>query len=74
MHKYDTRDAEEHAAVRTILDALPEGHPARAAYRDGACTIALTYVVGDRALSEQLAGAYLAGLGRIMDRTRHFRP
>jgi hypothetical protein len=48
MRKYDTRDADEHVAVRAILDVLAEDHPARLAYAAGATTIELSHRVGNR--------------------------
>jgi hypothetical protein len=73
--RYDSRDAEEHAALAVILAELPADHPARIAYLDHADTIALTHLVADRPqLVEAIKEAFLAGYRRMLRRSGHFRP
>jgi len=73
--RYDTRDAEEHAAITAALEQLLADHPARLAYLDHADTIALTHLVADRPdLVEALKQAYLSGCGRLLRSSEHFRP
>jgi len=73
-HRTDTRDEEEHRAIAEILSVLPDDHAARLAYAAGADTIRLSHLVGDPELARRLIDAFLAGRGRVMDRTRHFKP
>jgi hypothetical protein len=47
------------AAIRAILAELPEDHPACAAYRAGADTIRLTYLIDRDDLVERLNQAWL---------------
>jgi len=73
--KFDTRDAEEHAAVAAALAALPASHPACIAYfLDHECTIGLTHLVDDQELARNLTNVYLDGYNRMLRRTSHFRP
>ena len=49
----------QEAAIQAILAELPEDHPARAAYRAGAGTIQLTYLIDRDDLVERLNQAWL---------------
>ena len=70
----DMRDHQEHADIREALASLPDQHPARAAYADGADTIKLTHLVPAEFI-EPLKIAYLAGYRRMLDRQgNYFRP
>ena len=61
--------------MRSILAVLPEDHPARIAYADGATTIELTHlVVDDNALCEALKQEIIARHGRILGRSGAYRP
>lgn len=73
---YDTRDAQEHADVTSVLASLPPEHPARVAYAERADTIRLTHLVADDPkLIANLKDAYLSGYRRMWDRAGgHFRP
>lgn len=73
---YDTRDADEHAAIAAALEKLPLAHAARLAHAEGADTIHLTHLVAEGPeLVEALKGAHLSGYQRILKRTgRHFQP
>lgn len=72
---YDTRDPQERADVATILDQLPEEHPARDAFSRGTGTLELTHLVADRPeLVEVLKGAWMAGYRRLLARSQEFRP
>jgi hypothetical protein len=53
------RDDGQQSAIRAILAELPEDHPAREAYRDGADAIELTHLVGREDLAEKLSQAWL---------------
>lgn len=71
----DIRDAEEHAAIADALAVLPDEHPARQAYAEGAATIKLTHLVADRPdIVKALTEAYRAGNRRCLERSAHFRP
>lgn len=72
----DRRDGVEHAAVQCPLGRAAGRPSRRIAYADGAGTIALTHLVGDRPdLTGALTEAFLAGYGRSLERSgRHFRP
>ncbi|TMC55026.1 MAG: hypothetical protein E6J20_01255 [Chloroflexi bacterium] len=77
MHgpRHDLRDSEEHAAISAALEQLPTDHPARKVFAEGVDTIALTHLVADRPeLVEALKEAYLAGCGRLLRSSAHFRP
>ena len=52
--QFETRDDEARAAIQAIVDELPDGHPAREAYKAGADAIELTYLVGREDLAEKL--------------------
>ena len=70
----DIRDEQEHRDVAAILAALPEDHPARAAYAEGADTIRLTHLVPSE-LVGALKDSFLAGYRRMLDRQgNYFRP
>jgi hypothetical protein len=64
------RDDEQRAAIGAILSELPDNHPARAAYRDGADAIALTYLVGREDLVEKLSQAWLDWYAERVRRAR----
>lgn len=73
--QYDTRDAEEHAAIAAILAELPVDHPAHLAYRDHEDTRRLTHLADRQDLAERLTLAFLDGYNRLLRRAgRHFRP
>jgi hypothetical protein len=73
--RFDTRDAEERAAITAALESLPAEHQARTAFAEGADTIALTHLVADRPdLVEALKQAYLSGYGRLLRSSGHLRP
>jgi hypothetical protein len=65
---FETRDDEARAAIQAIIDELPEGHPARDAYKAGADLIALTYLVGREDLAEKLNQAWLEWYARRLRR------
>jgi hypothetical protein len=70
----DIRDEQEHADVAAILAALPDQHPARVAYADGADTIRLTHLVPGE-LVDSLTEAFFAGYRRMLQRHgSYFRP
>ncbi|MGD9730467.1 MAG: hypothetical protein AB7R40_24195 [Nitrospiraceae bacterium] len=70
----DIRDEQEHADVATVLATLPEGHPARVAYAEGADTIKLAHLAPPE-LVERLTAAYLDGYRRYWQRSgSYFRP
>ena len=72
---FDTRDAEEHAAIAAILAELPPEHPACIAYfLDHEDTIRLTHLVCREDLVDRLTQAWLDGYNRMLRRTSHFRP
>lgn len=74
MKQYDIRDEQEHQNVSSILAALPEDHPARVAYAEGADTIRLTHLVPPE-LVEGLTEAFFAGNRRMLHRQGgYFRP
>lgn len=64
----EAHDAEERAAIQTILGELPEDHPAREAYKAGADAIQLTYLVGRDDLVEKLNQAWLDWYARRLRR------
>ena len=66
--QFETRDDEARAAIQAIIDELPEGHPARDAYRAGADLIELTYLVGREDLAEKLNQAWLEWYARRLRR------
>ena len=71
----DLRDAVEREAVAALLSALLAEHAARVAFAHGADTIALTHLVGDMLLAEQLKEAWLASYRRMVERASgRFRP
>jgi len=73
--RFDIGDADEHTAVAAILAELPADHPARAAYADHECTIALSRLTADRMdVAERLKEAYLDGYRRLLHGQGHFRP
>jgi hypothetical protein len=53
------RDDVQRATFKSILSELPEDHPARAAYRDGADPIQLMNLVDREDLVEKLNQAWL---------------
>ena len=70
----DIRDEQEHKDVAAILAALPEDHPARAAYAEGEDTIKLTHLVPAE-LVKPLTEAFFAGSWRMLHRQGgYFRP
>ncbi len=72
---FDARDPDEHAAVAAVLADLPTDHPARAAYAEHECTIALSRLAADRMeVAERLKEAYLEGYRRMLQKQRHYRP
>jgi hypothetical protein len=66
----EARDAEERAAIQTILGELPKDHPAREAYEAGADPIELTYLVDREDLVEKLNQAWLDWYSRRLRRQR----
>jgi len=74
--RYDTRDAEERAAVAAIVSTLLPEHAAHSAFAAGLDTNALTHLVADQPdLVEHLKDVWLAGYRRMLDRAgAHFRP
>ena len=78
-HPADYRDDIEHEQVAAVLSQLPEDHPARLAYyngaREGSDSIQLSRLLGDRPeLAKRLVDAHLAHSNRIWERSGHFRP
>ena len=70
----DIRDEQEHADVAAILAGLPDDHPARVAYAEGADTIKLTHLV-PRELVPGLTEAFWGGYKRYLQRQGgYFRP
>jgi predicted nucleic acid-binding Zn-ribbon protein len=67
---HEARDDEEKAAIQAILGELPEDHPAREAYKAGADTIQLTYLVDREDLVEKLNQAWLERYSRRLRRQR----
>lgn len=65
---FETRDDEARAAIQTIIDELPDEHPARDAYNAGADLIELTYLVGREDLAEKLNQAWLEWYARRLRR------
>ena len=73
-NEYDTRDPAEHAEVASLLERLPDGHPARSAYVRGIGTLELTHLVTDRPeLVEELKDAWLAGYRRLLEQSRGYK-
>lgn len=73
--EFDTRDADEHAAVAAALAELPPEHPACIAYfLNNEDTLRLTHLVGRRDLSDRLTQTWLDGYNRVLRGTSHFRP
>ena len=71
----DAHDDVERSEVLEILKQLPEDHRARIAHREGVDAIALTHLVDKRQdLIDRLTQAWLDGYGRMLRRSRNFRP
>jgi hypothetical protein len=67
---FEARDEEERAAVRAIVEQLPQDHPAREAYEAGADAIELTHMVGREDLVEKLSQAWFDWYARMLLRQR----
>ena len=63
----DIRDELEHRDVAAVLATLPDDHPARAAYAEGADTIRLTHLVSAE-LVEPLTEVFCSGYRRFLQR------
>jgi len=61
---------EDRVAIQAILSELPEGHPAREAYKAGADPIRLMYLVDREDLVERLNQAWLNWYSRRLRRQR----
>ena len=70
----DAHDDQEREEIRRILSELPEDHPARAAHKNGADAIALTYLVERKDHIYELTKAWLNGYERMLRRSSNFRP
>jgi hypothetical protein len=71
--KFDSRDAEEHAAIATILAELPPEHPACITYfLDHEDTRRLAHLVGQDDLAERLKQGWLDGYNCLLRRQSHF--
>jgi hypothetical protein len=68
--RHQARDDEQSTAIQAILGELPEGHPAREAYKAGADPIQLTYLVDREDLVEKLNQAWLDWYSRRLRRQR----
>jgi hypothetical protein len=65
---FEARDEQERAAIRAIVEQLPEDHPAREAYEAGADAIELTNLVGREDLVEKLTQAWFDWYARMLQR------
>jgi hypothetical protein len=70
----DAHDDEERAAIRAIVEELPEDHPAREAHKAGADAIELTHLVGREDLAEKLTQAWFDWYARMLRRQRRSAP
>ena len=64
---FQARD-EQRAAIQSIIEDLPQDHPAREAFNAGADAIELTYLVGQEDLVERLTQAWFDWYGRRLRR------
>jgi hypothetical protein len=64
---FQARD-EQRVAIQSIIEDLPQDHPAREAFNAGADAIELTYLVGQEDLVERLTQAWFDWYGRRLRR------
>jgi hypothetical protein len=67
-------DEQERAAIREIVEQLPQDHPAREAHKAGADAITLTYLVDREDLVEKLTEAWLDWYSRRLRRQGKIAP